>query len=63
MSKNILITGASGEIGTALINSLSDHNIVGLDLSDLHQSSASKVVDFYKGSLLDNELITTIFSK
>ena len=63
MSKNILITGASGEIGTALINSLSDHNIVGLDLSDLHQSSASKVVNFFKGSLLDKELIGTIFSK
>ena len=63
MSKNILITGASGEIGTALINSLSDNNIVGLDLSDLHQFTASKVVDFYKGSLLDKELISTIFSK
>ncbi|OUW62715.1 MAG: hypothetical protein CBD58_01335 [bacterium TMED198] len=63
MSKNILITGASGEIGTALINSLSDHSIVGLDLSDLHKSSSKKVMNFYKGSLVNKELISNIFSK
>lgn len=62
--KTILITGASGEIGQALIETLSDstqHQLVSLDLSPLPKELAGKSTHIV-GNILDQELLTELGS-
>jgi len=64
IKKTILITGANGEIGQALVNSFHDSNkyiIIALDLSgNIHNLN----VDFFiKGSIADQKTINNIFKK
>lgn len=59
----VLITGAAGEIGHALIERLSDaapQAIVTIDLSPLDAAMASRVARTYTGSILDRSLLETI---
>jgi len=60
MKKNILITGANGEIGHELITSLakwSDFNIVASDIQDLDPILLPYCTKFIKGNILNPEII------
>ena len=64
--KVVLITGASGEIGHALIEQLSgvvDCELVTLDLQDLSPEVASKVERHIKGSIMDKMLLDNLASE
>jgi nucleoside-diphosphate-sugar epimerase len=64
--KVILITGASGEIGHALIDQLSgeeEFDLVTLDLQDLSPEMLPKVRRHIKGSILDKMLLDNLASK
>ena len=64
--KVILITGASGEIGTALVDNLStqsDCELVTLDLQDLSEETRSKVAFHIKGSIMDKMLLDNLASE
>jgi nucleoside-diphosphate-sugar epimerase len=63
--KGILITGAAGEIGEALIHSLSEGDdclIITLDLKPLHGESL-EVVTHIQGDLLDQALLARLVSE
>jgi nucleoside-diphosphate-sugar epimerase len=64
---SVLITGASGEIGHALIARLAgadpDRPIVTLDLNPLPPESDAKVRQAVRGSILDTELLGSILSQ
>lgn len=54
----ILITGGSGDLGSLLIPLLSaSHEVINLDL----QAPKQKHGDFIQGSILDRELLTSVF--
>jgi len=58
--KVVLITGANGEIGHGLINSLcgeKDTEIVALDLNPLDESLLPSCADFIQGDILDPQVI------
>jgi nucleoside-diphosphate-sugar epimerase len=64
--KVILITGASGEIGHALIDQFTgeaDCELVTLDLQDLPESVLPKVKRHIKGSILDKMLLDNFASE
>lgn len=58
----VLITGAAGEIGHALIERLADEAqaIVTIDLTPLEPALATRVTRAYAGSILDHNLLETI---
>lgn len=59
----VLITGAAGEIGHALIERLSDdgsRGIITIDLDPLEPALAARVSRAYTGSILDRGLLETI---
>jgi nucleoside-diphosphate-sugar epimerase len=61
----ILITGAAGEIGHALISALKDedsYHLVTLDLQDLPENIARKVTHV-KGDILDKALLSRLVSE
>jgi threonine 3-dehydrogenase len=61
-----LITGASGEIGHGLIESLAaipDRPVVTLDLAPLDPALASRVRQHYVGSILDPQLLDRILAE
>lgn len=62
---NILITGANGEIGHALIPALakSKKNIIALDVKELDKTLKPFVAAFFKKSILDNFALTEIFRR
>jgi len=63
--ESILITGAAGEIGDALIKDLvkkDRYNIVTLDLKELPEENMS-LVTHYTGSILDSELLARLVSE
>ena len=63
--KSILITGAAGEIGDALIHSLAAQGasqIVTLDLKEL-ESDKDTLVTHVQGSIMDGELLARIVSE
>jgi threonine 3-dehydrogenase len=63
--KGILITGAAGEIGMALIKSLSkqeEYRLITLDLKPLKLESES-LVTHVQGDLLDNSLLARLVSE
>jgi len=63
--KGILITGAAGEIGMALIKSLSkqeEYRLITLDLKPLELESES-LVTHVQGDLLDNSLLARLVSE
>ena len=65
-NKVILITGASGEIGHALIDQLTgeaDCEIITLDLQDLSPQVMPKVKRHIKGSILDKMLLDNLASE
>ena len=62
---SILITGAAGEVGQALINQLtqeSNHLIVSLDINELPLDLAKRVTHF-RGDILDKALIDRLVSE
>ena len=62
----VLITGASGEIGHGLVDSLSrdgQRPIITLDLKPLEASLAGQVQQQYLGSVLDGNLLERILSE
>jgi len=62
----VLITGASGEIGHGLIESLSktpDRPVITLDLSPLDPGLATRVRQHYVGSILDPQLLDRILAE
>ena len=62
----VLITGASGEIGHGLIESLAAHPdrpVVTLDLSPLPPELAGRVRQHYVGSILDPQLLDRILAE
>ena len=62
----VLITGASGEIGHGLIESLAgegSRQIITLDLRSLEPAIASKVQHQYSGSILDTDLLERILAE
>lgn len=62
----VLVTGASGEIGHGLIESLAqggDHAIISLDLRALDPGPARLVEQQYTGSILDLSLLERILSE
>ena len=62
----VLITGASGEIGHGLIESLAadpDRPVVTLDLSPLTAELAGRVRQHYVGSILDPQLLDRILAE
>jgi len=62
----VLITGASGEIGHGLIESLAAHPdrpVVTLDLSPLAPELAARVRQHYVGSILDPQLLDRILAE
>jgi nucleoside-diphosphate-sugar epimerase len=62
----VLITGAAGEIGHALIHRLHDRGdmqIITLDLKPLDESLAPYVERQYVGSIVDNDLLDTILAE
>jgi nucleoside-diphosphate-sugar epimerase len=62
----VLITGASGEIGHGLIESVSaqpDRPVVTLDLSPLAPELAGRVRQHYVGSILDPQLLDRILAE
>ena len=64
---SVLITGASGEIGHALISRLAaedpERPIVTLDLNPLPPESAAKVRQAMNGSILDTALLDGILAQ
>jgi len=61
---SVLVTGANGEVGHTLIPTLfatQKYELVALDLADLDTSLNPFVKKFYKGTVLDKQLITSIF--
>jgi threonine 3-dehydrogenase len=64
--KVVLITGASGEIGHALIDQLSnggEYDLVTLDLQDLPREALDKVKRHIKGSITDKILVDNLASE
>ena len=64
--KVVLITGASGEIGHALVEELADGGeceLVTLDLQDLPESVLKKVKRHIKGSITDRMLVDSLASE
>ncbi|MCE2503914.1 MAG: NAD-dependent epimerase/dehydratase family protein [Chlorobi bacterium] len=66
MSKrhSVLVTGAGGEIGTGLIQRLSNENafdIIGLDLKGLDPELAGLCTSSYTGDVLDTDLVPRLF--
>jgi len=63
MSKKvILITGSNGEIGSSLINKLSQNNyIISLDLS--HKNNKKSNIKNIRGSILDKSLLNDVNEK
>lgn len=63
--ENILITGASGEVGHELINKLKGKSsqLTALDLNKLDKKHFSSAKYFYKGSVTDVSLIEKVFKK
>ena len=64
--KVVLITGASGEIGTALVENLAadgECELVTLDLQDLPQDAKAKVNRHIKGSITDKMLLDNLASQ
>lgn len=64
--KVILITGASGEIGRALVDNLSGNNgyeIITLDLQELPDDISKKVSRHIKGSIVDKILLDNLASE
>jgi threonine 3-dehydrogenase len=62
----VLITGASGEIGHGLIESLAQHPeraVITLDLAPLSGSLSSLVRQHYVGSILDPQLLDRILAE
>ena len=62
----VLITGASGEIGHALVLRLVDgaaRSVITLDLNPLAPALAAKVKHHYTGSILDPELLDRILAE
>jgi nucleoside-diphosphate-sugar epimerase len=62
----VLITGASGEIGHGLIESLAgdgSRQIITLDLRSLEPAIAAKVQHQYSGSILDTDLLERILAE
>jgi nucleoside-diphosphate-sugar epimerase len=62
----ILITGAAGEIGHALIDNLyarGGDQILTLDLKPIDATLASKIARVYVGSILDRNLLDTILAE
>src|SRR4051794_27271332 len=62
---SILITGASGEIGHALVDRLSggDRPVITLDLNPLAPDLAKKVRQQFVGSILDTQLLERIIAE
>jgi len=63
--KAILITGASGEIGQALVNNLAENStlpMVTLDLLALPENIRSKVVAI-QGDIMDRGLLSRLVSE
>ncbi|MDX1520709.1 MAG: NAD-dependent epimerase/dehydratase family protein [Anaerolineae bacterium] len=64
--KVIFITGASGEVGHALIRHLSqdgEHDLLTMDLRSLPEDVAPLVVEHIEGNLLDNILLARIVTQ
>jgi nucleoside-diphosphate-sugar epimerase len=64
--KVILITGASGEIGHALVENLADNaefELITIDLQDLPDDITSKVKRHIKGSIVDKILLDNLASE
>lgn len=64
--ETVLITGSNGEIGHGLIPtlySLKKYEIVGLDISDIDGNLGPYIKDFFKGTVLDKNLLFSIFAK
>jgi len=64
--KVILITGASGEIGRALVEKLTgstDYELITLDLQELPSDIANKVTRHIKGSIVDIILLDNLASE
>ena len=61
----VLITGAAGEIGHALVERLAEQgaDIVTLDLKPLEPEIAARVSRGYVGSILDTQLLDTILAE
>jgi nucleoside-diphosphate-sugar epimerase len=62
----VLITGAAGEIGHALIERLSEHSgipVITLDLTPLDEALARRVSREFSGSILDRNLLQTIHAE
>jgi nucleoside-diphosphate-sugar epimerase len=62
----ILITGAAGEMGQALITSLSERgakNILAMDVNDPPDSIRARCIDFLKGDILDESLIDRLVTQ
>lgn len=64
--KNVLVTGANGEIGHELIEKLSGYrnvNVVALDINKLDDKLANCVTKEFTGDILDFELLSRLFKK
>jgi len=64
--KAILVTGASGEIGTGLIERLShnaDYDLLALDIRELDESLGSKCHARIQGDILDDRLLERLVSE
>ena len=62
----ILITGANGEMGHGLIQSLNknkDKRIVSLDINPINRKMKPYIVDTYQGSILDDDILKKIHQK
>lgn len=62
----ILITGASGEMGTGLIERLGNsetHELLTLDLAPLDDALAAKVSEAFTGDILDQDLLDRIMAR
>lgn len=63
MSKTILITGANGEIGHALINYFAahgGHTLIAMDLNPLDDEIARRCTKSLKGDILDSALLADL---
>ncbi len=62
----ILITGASGEMGTGLIERLArlgTHEIITLDISPMAPELRDKVAEVYTGNILDQDLLERLLAR
>src|SRR3989344_8502109 len=61
----ILVTGANGEIGHGLIPKLAEkkHKVVALDVADLDESLKPYTAEFIKGSVLEKNILESLFTK